>query len=89
MGQNLLRFPELNNNLQPPVNMNKFCLLLAFAAVALAKPHDHAQSTIVEEGPWISAEQWPAYEADRDAKGILDAPKSFLASLGNWWTWDR
>ena len=72
-----------------PANMNKFCLLLAFAAVALAKPHDHVESTIVEEGPWISADQWPAYVADRDGKGILDAPKSFLASLGNWWTWDR
>ena len=69
--------------------MNKFCFLLAFAAVALAKPHDQVGSTIVEEGPWIAADQWPAYEADRDAKGILDAPKSFLASLGNWWTWDR
>ena len=89
MGQNLLRYPELNNNLQPPVNMNKFCLLLAFAAVALAKPHDHAQSTIVEEGPWIPSDQWAEYEDNRVAKGILDAPKSFLASLGNWWTWDR
>ena len=69
--------------------MNKFCFLLAFAAVALAKPHDPVGSTIVEEGPWIPSDQWAEYEDNRVAKGILDAPKSFLASLGNWWTWDR
>lgn len=72
--------------------MNKFCFLLAFAAVALAKPHDHVESTIIEQGPWVSEQDWPAYSADRNPKGFLESlpsPAGFLAKLGNWWTWDR
>ena len=72
--------------------MNKFCFILAFAAVSLAIPHDLVESTILEEGPWVSEEAWPEYEADRNPKGFLDnltSPSGFLAGLGNWWTWDR